>query len=195
MARDGPLMATAFDASVFIAAELARKSQAVAGVASLSAEPATVLKPAEISRFLVAETASLATIATIARPVPKTLPWDREIRLFVDRPCPSGVRKIDWNEIVEEAWDVHRNWGQTAFDAGWSMLDLFGCNPDPFVGRLDRNGLVASITALRVPVRLTALDDRTATLQPRNGAAMRYYRSPAPGSVPMWVAYANPAGP
>lgn len=195
MARDGALMATAFDPSRFIEAENTQQSQPVAALASDFWSTATAAKSREKSDISYEIDPGLATIATIAAPDRKTLPWDGELERFVDRPCPAGVHPAAWIELIEEAWDVHRNWAPAAVDAGWDVLDLFGCNPDPLVGRVDRNGLVATIRALKAPIRITSLDDRTATLQPRAGQPMRYYRSPAPGSVPLWSAYIEPDPP
>ncbi len=188
-------MSFAFDPSRFIKAEEARYSQTVAAPATDYSWPATVLKRAENCGFQAPRETRLAAIATIAGGDRETLPWNREIQFFVDSPCPADIRAEFWNELIEEAWTVHRNWGAIAFDAGWSVIDLFGCNPDPTARRLDRNGLVAGICSLLSPVRLTAITAAHAVLEPRRGPAIRHYRSPAPGSVPLWVAYANSTGP
>lgn len=100
-----------------------------------------------------------------------------------------------WNDIAEEAWDVSRQWGQRAIDLGWSSLDLFGCNPDPFARRVDRNGLVVSITSLLTPVRLVDLTAKFAALRDRAGSVMKFYPPVGLGSVHIWEAHAMTSGP
>ena len=100
-----------------------------------------------------------------------------------------------WDELTAETWDVHRNWSERAVALGWTSLDLFGCNPDPFARRVDRDGLVAGIAGLMSPVRLTAITSAYAELTPPRGASMRYRPPPAAGAVHLWEAYQTESGP
>ena len=188
-------MATAFDPTQFIEAENSRCSQTIAAPATDQRWTATDPKPAENCGCLAAPPSTIAAIAAIAASDEKPLPWDRELRAFVDLECPPGVQPAYWSELVEEAWDISRKWGQAALDAGWSSLDLFGCNPVPSAGRVDRDGLVALNVGMRTPLRLISITKDSAELHDPRGGVLQYRPPPAPGSVHLWEAYAAEAGP
>lgn len=114
---------------------------------------------------------------------------------FVDSPCPAGVSDDYWETLIEDVWTVSREWGQIALDVGWAPLDLFGCNPVPSAGRVDRDGLAVSISRLRTPVQVTGIDPTAATLRCQRGSVMRHYRRQKPGAVYLWHAYGMHGGP
>jgi hypothetical protein len=195
MARDGALMATAFDPSRFIEAEASRQSQPLADVASDGWDWGAGPKMPETRDKHGTSAPTVATIATLAGPDTSGLPFDRDVRCFVEQPCPRDLDAERWDELTAEVWGVHRNWAALAVGVGWSSLDLFGCNPDPFARRVDRDGLVATIVGLRSPVRLVEITSAYAELACVRGASMRYRPPPAPGAVHIWEAYRMWSGP
>jgi len=189
-------VASRFDPRAFIEAELAEVSQTVAAESQLGGAFSFVPKTAEICGILDRPSSALATIATLAAPPAETLPWDADLRRFVDQPCPDDVRPEYWDELTNEALSVSKHWGATALSAGWSALDLFGCNPDPSKRRGDRDGLVKSIVDLRIAVRIVDLTHAYAALKDLNGHVLRHRPAlRAPGAVFLWEAYPMTAGP
>jgi len=114
---------------------------------------------------------------------------------FITLPCPAGVPEDHWDELVGEAENVERKWGEIAHRAGWGVLDLYGCPPHPLERIYGQSGLVHSIVTLVTPVRLIALDALAATLQPFRGPPMKHRRPPRAGAVLLWDAYSTDAGP
>jgi hypothetical protein len=78
---------------------------------------------------------------------------------------------------------------------GWSPLDLFGCNPDPYARRVDRDGLVACIVGFSTPMKLTELTAPWAVLADMNGVTMRWRPGGRQGQVFLWDAYSMASGP
>lgn len=194
-----PMTAPAFDPSRFIQAEAERAAQTVA---TLAACPVTVAdfafgsETTEISRFSDEPEPALATIATIAAPQFEIhYPFDPDLVVFIAQPCPPGVRPEAWDEITGETDAVRQRWTDHAIGLGWTSLDLFGCHPNPFGRRVDRDGLVASITGLLTPVRITSITATYAELTPFQGPPMRYHRLHRPGQVHLWEAYSMAGGP
>lgn len=194
-----PMTAPAFDPSRFIQAEAARLTQTVATLAAAPetvADFAMVLETAEISGFSDQRAPSLATIATIAAPQFEIqYPFDSALVDFITQPCPPGVRPEAWDEITGETEAVRQRWTDHAISLGWTSLDLFGCHRNPFARRVDRDGLVASITGLLTPVRITSITATYAELTPFRGAPMRHRRMHRPGQVHLWEAYGMTGGP
>lgn len=190
-------VASAFDPSAFIAAEQRRR--ALAPVASPLAETCEAFaapEPIGNQPFSVQPSTALAEIAPIAAPAAEMpFPWSADLLAFVDRPCPIGERDEYWSELQEEAWSVSRQWGEAATAAGWTAYDLFGSNPDPSAGRVDRDGLVVGICRLRSPVTITAIDSEAASLRCPRGSILKHRRRERPGSVLLWEAYPMTAGP
>ena len=191
--------APAFDPSRFIQAEAERKAQTVATLATAQetvADFAMVPETAENRQFSGFVGHSLATIATIAVPaVENRYPFDADLAAFIAQPCPPGIRPETWDEITGETDAVRQRWADHAIGLGWTSLDLFGCNPNPFARRVDRDGLVASITGLLTPVRITSITAANAELTPFRGAPMKYHRMYRPGQVHLWEAYRMEGGP
>lgn len=184
-------MASAFDPSAFIEAE----EQALAAASKTAAAVARVVKPAENSHFRPSEEGGIATIATIAACPANSTPWRAQVEAFVILPCPPDIREDHWDELVNEAEKVERQWGEVAFAAGWSLLDLYGCPPRPMAPIYGQSGLVHAIVTLVTPVRLIAVDSAEAVLQPFRGPPMKYRPSPRAGAIPIWEAYSMAHGP
>jgi hypothetical protein len=109
--------------------------------------------------------------------------------------CPDRVRPDVWDELVNEAHVVSRRWGRQALGFGWSPLDLFGCNPDPYARRVDRDGLVACIVGFSTPMKLTELTAPWAVLADMNGVTMRWRPGNRQGQAFLWDAYSMASGP
>lgn len=190
-------VASAFDPSAFIAAEERRRAlSAPARVLATPCDRGTAIETRGNQPFSDEATTPLATIATVAAPATDMrFPWSADLLRFVERPCPIDERGDYWSELQEEAWSVSREWGETAIAAGWSALNLFGSNPDPAAGRVDRDGLVVSICRLRSPVTIVAIDSEAASLRCPRGSIMKHRRHARPGTILLWEAYPMTAGP
>lgn len=184
-------VASRFDPSAFIQAE---DEQTLARLASVASAPASTLKPAENRHSSLLESATLAGIAALAGGGPKT-PWNKLLAAFVDTPRPVFVPEEHWDELTAEADAIETRWGETAFDAGWSSVDLYGCPPDPLATRYGQSGLVHLIVGLRAPIRIVGLDRHCAVLRPYKGDDMRFRRSIRTGAVHLWEAYRPTTGP
>lgn len=100
-----------------------------------------------------------------------------------------------WDELTGEASVISRLWGQRALDAGWTSVELFGCNPDPYAGRVDRNGLIVTMTNFAVGLRLVDIaPDHALLLGPRE-ERLRYQAGDVTGRVHLWEAYSMATGP
>lgn len=185
-------MDSAFDPSAFIQAE---QSQAAASEPFYFGAPAEAPKGAEICEKPPVEAATIAEIAGIAGDAPGNLPWSPDLEAWAAGPRADWIKPDLWDEVTNEALVVSKRWGASALEQGWSMLGLFGCNPKPRAGRVDRNGLVATIVGLRSAVRLTAITADHAELVARGGVVMRYRPMIGPGSVPLWEGYSMRGGP
>jgi hypothetical protein len=185
-----------FDPSAYIAAERSEQSQALATGASDADPFDTGLKSHAVQAVVAAPPKPVAKIATIAVPPGENLPWAVPLTEFSARVCPPGIKPAYWDELVNEALLVSREWGAKALAVGWSALDLFGCNPDPLARRVDRDGLVKSVVEMRCAAMILGMDDDTATLRGPNGSTLRHYRKlRAIGSVPLWHAFPMTTGP
>ena len=187
-------MASAFDPSVFIAAE--EREQSLAAPASDFAFDPVGRKAQQNSSLAPVPTPSLATLATLAGGDAQILPWTAELKRFTDQPCPPGLRPEYWDELTHEAWTVSREWGRQALDAGWSSMDLFGCNPVPFpfARRVDRDGLVMALVGLMTPTKVVEITPAGAMLRDRQ-STLFFRRRAVPGTVHLWEAYAMSSGP
>lgn len=189
-------MASRFDPSAYIAAERSELSRSVATVATGGdpfREPPKTQSPQRVTE---PPEETVAKIATVAAPIDQTLPWADDLGEFAGRDCPPGVKLEYWDELTNEALLVSRQWGRKALACGWSLLDLFGCNPDPLARRVDRDGLVKSVVELRCAAMILGVDDETATLRGPNGSILRHCRKlRAPGAIPLWHAFPMTTGP
>jgi len=90
--------------------------------------------------------------------------------------------------------EVVKNWGETAQALGWHPLEFFGCNPDPYAGRLDRDGLIKSLFGFKDSAEVVAVHADHVAL--RTGRDILHYRAFGPrGQVYLWDAYAPKGGP
>lgn len=151
-------------------------------------------KTAKNSQPIAPVAPTVAAVATVAAPGIE-YPWSDGIRQLEAMPRPPRKSAEDWDELVNEAVMVSRHWGQRATDLGWEPLDLFGCNPNPFALRLDRNGLVVSLAGFLVPLRIVHMTARHAILHDPNGTVLRHQRGGRSGQVFLWEAYAMFHGP
>ena len=188
-------MASAFDPSRFIAAEASRG----ATIATLAAPDQSVAGwSVEAKSFSLGNNPpAVAGIAALAAKGLENREWFADLRHFTERPCPDGVAPDFWDELTGEAWTLARDWSDIAIAAGWTSIDLFGCNPVPSARRVDRDGLVMTIVGLRSATRILSIDADAATLETADlsRSILRKRRHPAAGSVLLWQAYSQEGGP
>lgn len=129
-----------FDPSAFVEREiLAVRSHSLATFKP----PAEAPRAAENCEEPARPDQILATLATFQE-------WERKAHAFAAYPRPA------W--MIQSAWDVLRNdvllfvdeWGQKADEAGWTEIELFACYKQPWLRRLDHNGVLVGIDGRRV---------------------------------------------
>lgn len=122
--------------------------------------------------------------------------WRDAPLLMAALPRPARLRGTDWNALVRLVkWTVD-DWAEAAIDAGWHPLEFFGCNPDPYVGRQDRDGVVITIHRMLSPIEIVSVTREFVELRARRcGSAMRYRPFGPRGQVYLWEAYAPKGGP
>lgn len=136
--------------------------------------------------------ASVATVAAVAAP---KVPWADGLALLQRLPCPEWVTPERWERLVYHATMLSQDWGEQANALGWTTTDLFGCNPFPWVRRIDRNGLAITLADWCGPIRVRAMAADRIALEVDRGHRLHFYRFAPLGSVPIWVAYAQEGGP
>jgi hypothetical protein len=98
-------------------------------------------------------------------------------------PAPSGFTRERWQRIIDATGKFLDCWAAAAIDAGWSDLDVFGCNPNRPDARFDAMGLVLLLDRCEV----TSIDGGGADLITATGANQRYRRRPLPvDTVSLW---------
>lgn len=121
--------------------------------------------------------------------------WQIGIASLLARPRPLWASRGRWGRLRSALISVRDGWGQVALDAGWSPLDVFGCNPDPQAGRVDRDGLLASLAGHLAAVTVSAIYPQHADFRDERGTILRKRLPIAPGGVMIWEAYRSASGP
>ena len=104
-------------------------------------------------------------------------------RLNPDRPS-GGVPAKRWLTFVTDVGRfLDSPFCGVAAALGWGPHDLFGCDRDRPLARIDQAGLLWLLNG----DRLVALSENTATIERRTGARQTYRRKPSgPGRVLAW---------
>jgi hypothetical protein len=103
-------------------------------------------------------------------------------RLDPDRP-PGDLPPVRWRRFVDDVGLFLDRWAAYAAALGWRPYDLFGCDRDRPLARLDRAGLIWLLNG----DRLVMLADDAATIETRTGARQIFRRKPGePGRVLAW---------
>lgn len=174
---------------------MAERSQAIAA-SSWSADGWSFDPEAEKNRQKApTRPVPIAEVATVAAQKAEPLPWDDRLAGFIALPCPADVDAEKWDELQGEAEIISRRWGHAALAAGWSEIDIFGCDRKPFSRRLDRHGLVISIVKFAVPLRIIDITPAAAILQGPRDEILRHYIRPREGRILLWDAYPTESGP
>lgn len=163
-------------------------STPVAGVGAIG----NTQKTAEISHFPTVPEGTVSTVSTVSG---FPLPWADGLAVMERMDAPDWMREDQWDHIVRTALGLSRDWGVQALAMGWDTLDLFGCNPEPWAGRIDRDGLSLSLSGWRGPITVRAITATAITMEADHGQVVRFYRHQRSGAVPMWVAYGRGGGP
>lgn len=88
-----------------------------------------------------------------------------------------------WEELLDDVDYLAVEWGAAANDAGWHLLDLFGCSPN-FARRLDRDGLAILLHGRKV----ISLDEGKAMIANAVGTANAFRPKVSDGRVAIWSA-------
>jgi len=113
--------------------------------------------------------------------VPRT--WDEGFAATLRMAAPPGFSPERWQRIIDAARNFLDRWTSTAIAAGWSDLDVFGCDPDRPDARFDCMGLVLLLDRAKV----VGVDERGADLMMNTGARQRFRRRPLPtGTINLW---------
>jgi len=148
-------------------------------------------KGAEFRQFQRTRDAVVAGVADVAGGSVSKLPWSAGIEQLTKLSQPTFLAKERWDELVFDAVQVSQVWGATLAALGWSITDIFGCNPEPRAGRLDRDGLVILLRGRKV----ISITDCLAVIC--DGKVRHTFRRDHErlGSVPLWLAFSSKAGP
>lgn len=171
-----------------------QESQPVAAGSCTADEWSFDPKPARNRDSRPVQPAPVAKVATVAAPA-RQFPWSAGLATLEEMARPARMSAEAWDELVNEAAMVSRVWGEKALSCGWQPLDLFGCNPNPFARRLDRDGLVAAVTSLLTPVRIMEITADAAVLSDRHGSILKFRPDRSPAQVFLWEAYHMFSGP
>lgn len=136
--------------------------------------------------------ASVATVATVAAP---SLPWSNGLAQLRRLTRPAWVPLERWDRLIFEAVALSRDWGEQAHALGWDTLELFGCHPEPWKARVDRDGLALTLADWRGPIRVRAMTADAIVLEVDHGNTLRRTRFDRSGAVPIWIGYAQEGGP
>lgn len=148
-------------------------------------------KAEEFRRFRQDRSEALASLATLAG----GKEWIAGVKRLLRQPCPSFMAQRDWDALCWRTLQFGRKWADEGLGCGWTMLDMFGCNPDPAARRVDRNGVAMTICRMLSPINVAAVDAKAWHLADRSGSLMRFTRMDRLGQVPMWTAFGPRAGP
>lgn len=93
--------------------------------------------------------------------------------LLARSPPPWGDREA-WAELVANLRAFEERWGGIARAAGWSVVQLYGLDPDAPHARLSRMG--GAWLACMPGRQVIAVDDRAITVVMRTASRLRIYR-------------------
>lgn len=105
------------------------------------------------------------------------------------------MKKSAWLRLLNLVEDLTATWGEQAQAAGWHPLEFFGCNPDPFVGRIDRDGVAMFLFRSKTVVNVTAVTAEHVELTYGGKDVLCYRPFGARGQVYLWDAFAMEGGP
>lgn len=187
-------MASLFDPRAFIEAERRERSQTLAAAAS-DCDPAPAPTTPQKSADPVPDQGEHSQQSQQSQPLgPQWSPWLDGPRLLESYRRPPNIDKSKWRRLVHLAKWTTEDWATSLQDLGWHPLEIFGCNPDPRAGRLDRNGLVRTMLGLGDAVEIVAVNAVYIELSIGRDA-LRYRAFGPRGQVYLWEAYAPKGGP
>lgn len=172
------------------------RSATVAGAVAASVATSDAFpdwgKGADFRRFQREREGTVATVAAVATP---RLPWADGVDLLKRLDQPRWMPYEQWERLVYIAVTLSRDWGAQAHSLGWSDIDLFGCNPEPWKGRVDRNGLAMLLYRWTGPIKVAAITDQSVALTVDHGHTLQFRHFERLGAVPLWVAFSQEGGP
>jgi hypothetical protein len=97
-------------------------------------------------------------------------------------PPPAGFLSARWQRIIDAAGVFLDRWGTEAAACGWSVLDVFGCDPARPDARFDCMGLL-----LLDRREVVGVDEHGADVVTNTGDRLRFYRrSPPATTISLW---------
>jgi hypothetical protein len=148
-------------------------------------------KAEDFRHFCQSRAKALAALATLAG----GQEWARGIYELIALPCPSFHSQNEWNILSWRIYGFTVEWAADGLRYGWTLLDIFGCNPDPSARRVDRNGVAMTLGRMLSPLTVAAVDADAWHLADQRGSLLRFTRMARPGQVPLWTAYSAHSGP
>jgi hypothetical protein len=113
-----------------------------------------------------------AVIAKYEAGIPR--PWAEGLaRLHPDDP-PADVPPKRWQQFIDDIGRFLDDWAGKATVLGWGPLDLFGCDRERPLARLDHAGLLWLLNG----DRLVELDHHRAVIERRTGSRLVFRRRP-----------------
>jgi hypothetical protein len=97
---------------------------------------------------------------------------------------PLWGDRLEWTELVASLRAFEERWGKIAESAGWSLLQLYGLDPDAPRARVGRMG--AAFLACMPGRQVIAVDDRAITVVTRTASRLRIFRGDGAGAVLAW---------
>lgn len=148
-------------------------------------------KAEDFRHFCKDRSDALATLATLAG----GKIWAQGIGALLECPAPTFMARSDWDRLTWRTFQFAIDWADDGLRLDWSLLEMFGSNPDPSVRRVDRNGVAMTLGRMLSPLTVAAVDANAWHLADQRGALLRFPRMDLYGQVPMWIAYSARAGP
>jgi hypothetical protein len=110
--------------------------------------------------------------------------WAEGFAALCAMSAPNGFSPERWQRIIDATGTFLDRWAAEAVAAGWSDLDIFGCDPDRPDARFDCMGLVLLLDRREI----VSIDEHGADLIAcPDRARQRYRRRPLPGdTVSLW---------
>jgi hypothetical protein len=105
--------------------------------------------------------------------------WHAILAELKHKNCPDWLVPDRWAVLLSDAESFLNRWGGTAYELGWSTVDLFGVHPIAPAARFDVMGLILLLQGGTV----AALTEKAATIRRSSNAMLTYRRGDQTGAV------------
>ncbi|MEX2650010.1 MAG: hypothetical protein WD673_13455 [Alphaproteobacteria bacterium] len=110
--------------------------------------------------------------------------WAEGLARLDAMPCPSGVPRERWRQVIDDAGRFLERWGGKAAVLGWRPLDVFGFDPGAPDVRMDRAGLAWLIEGR--PIDAIGPDWVTIGVRRRGRLTYQRHDPSEPGRAVFW---------